>query len=64
MTSNDADIGKWVIQMTVTLTGYPLVKIDEYFSVEIGSCILNSLTLDAGTAYNAPSSSPFVFTLY
>ena len=50
--------------MTVSLTNYPLVKIDEYFSVQIDSCLLNSLTLDAGTAYPYTSISPLTFSLH
>lgn len=33
MTSSDADIGKWVIKMQVKLEDYPLVTINEFFSV-------------------------------
>ena len=62
MTSNDADIGIWVVKMTVKLVTYPLVTIDEYFAVEIDSCKLNSLTLS--NPYNYPLASPYTFSLY
>lgn len=63
MTSDDADIGKWVVKMTVSLAGYPLVKIDEYFSVQIDSCILNALTLNPGPVNLLTSSNPKTFSL-
>ena len=48
----DSQIGTWNIKLTVSLTYYPAITMDQYFKITIEPCIVDSLVAE-GTLFDS-----------